>query len=121
MKAARSQFRRNEVIIVPEVPRQTLSKILRGRIEELTGWALYQQEKSDEAATRFKRALSVLPEKSAWWRDSMWRLGLALQSEGKSDEALDAYYKSYTSGSPELSKRIVIEVLYQKINGISTV
>ncbi len=108
---------RNEVIIVPDVPRQTLSKILRGRIEELTGWALYQQEKPDEAVTRFKRALSVLPEKSAWWRDSMWRLGSALQSEGKSEEALDAYYKSYTSGEPEISKRIIIEVLYQKTNG----
>ncbi len=108
---------RNEVIIVPDVPRQTLSKILRGRIEELTGWALYQQEKPDEAVTRFKRALSVLPEKSAWWRDSMWRLGSALQGEGKSDEALDAYFKSYTSGAPEISKRIIIEVLYQKING----
>ncbi len=47
----------------------------------------------------------------------MWRLGAALQSEGKSDEALDAYYKSYTSGQPEISKRIIIEVLYQKING----
>lgn len=108
---------RNELIIVPDVPRQTLSKILRGRIEELTGWALYQQEKPEEAVTRYKRALSVLPEKSAWWRDSMWRLGSALQTEGKSDEALDAYYKSYTSGEPELSKRIIIEVLYQKING----
>ncbi|MEO8072655.1 MAG: hypothetical protein ABI686_05345 [Acidobacteriota bacterium] len=108
---------RNELVVVPDIPRQTLSKILRGRIEELTGWALYQQEKPDEAVTRFKRALSVLPEKSSWWRDSMWRLGLALQGEGKSDEALDAYFKSYTSGTPELSKRIIIEVLYQKING----
>ena len=108
---------RNELIIVPDVPRQMLSKILRGRIEELNGWALYQQKKPDEAVVRFKRALSVLPEKSAWWRDSMWRLGAALQSEGKSDEALEAYYKSYTSSEPEISKRIIIEVLYQKING----
>ncbi|MBA2493876.1 MAG: hypothetical protein H0V31_04175, partial [Acidobacteria bacterium] len=108
---------RNEFIIVPDIPRQTLSGILRGRIEMLTGRALQQQEKPAEAVTRFKRALSILPEKSAWWRDSMWRLGAALQSEGKSTESLDAYVKSYTSGAPDEAKRIVIELLYQQING----
>ena len=108
---------RNEVVVVPDVPRQTLSNILRGRIEELSGWALYQQEKPEEAVTRFKRALSVLPEKSAWWRDSMWRLGSALQTGNKLKEALDAYIKSYTSGAPETGKRIIIESLYQSVNG----
>ncbi len=108
---------RNEFIIVPDIPRQTLSGILRGRIEMLTGRALQQQEKPAEAVTRFKRALSILPEKSAWWRDSMWRLGAALQSEGKSTESLDAYVKSYTSGAPDEAKRIAIELLYQQING----
>ncbi|MBA3633741.1 MAG: hypothetical protein H0W58_13185 [Acidobacteria bacterium] len=108
---------RNEFVIVPDIPRQTLSGILRGRIETLTGRALQQQEKPAEAVTRFKRALSVLPEKSAWWRDSMWQLGAALQSEGKPTESLDAYVKSYMSGAPDVGKRIIIESLYQQING----
>jgi tetratricopeptide (TPR) repeat protein len=108
---------RGEVVIVPNVSRQTLSRILRGEIEEISGWALYQQNKSGEAIIRLKRALTVLPEKSAWWRSSMWRLGAALEAEGKSTEALDSYIKSYMDGEPDAAKYLVIEALYQKING----
>ncbi|HXG84681.1 MAG TPA: hypothetical protein VNI84_11700 [Pyrinomonadaceae bacterium] len=108
---------RNEIVIVPEVPRQTLSNILRGRIEEIYGWALYQDDKSSEATVRLKRAVSVLPEKSAWWRSSLWRLGAALQSDGKPKEALDAYLKGYPVDAPDAAKRIIVEGLYKELNG----
>jgi tetratricopeptide (TPR) repeat protein len=108
---------RGQLIIVPEVPRQTLLSILRGRIEEISGRTLYQQGKTSEAVVRLKRAVSVLPEKSAWWRASLWQLGTALEADGKSREALDAYIKSYISSEPDATKRIVIESAYQKING----
>jgi len=108
---------RGEVVIVPNISRQTLSRILRGEIEEISGWALFQQNKSGEAVIRLKRALTVLPEKSAWWRSSMWRLGAALEAEGKTGEALDSYIKSYTDSEPDAGRYLVIESLYQKING----
>lgn len=108
---------RNELVIVPEIPRQTLSAILRGRIEEITGWALYQQGKPAEATVRLKRAVSVLPEKSAWWRSSLWRLGAALEAEGKEKEALDTYVKSYPADAPDALKYSLIESLYVKVNG----
>ncbi|MEZ5428948.1 MAG: tetratricopeptide repeat protein [Pyrinomonadaceae bacterium] len=108
---------RNQMVIVPEIPRQTLLRILRGRIEELAGWALFQQENPTEAATRLKRAVSVLPENSAWWRSSKWRLGDALAAEGKEKEALDAYIAGYNRDAPDLAKRTVIESIYEKING----
>ncbi len=108
---------RGQLVIVPDVPRQTLLNILRGRIEEISGWTLYQQGKTGEAVIRLKRAVSVLPEKSAWWRGSLWRLGTALDAAGKSKEALDAYIKSYTNAEPDAAKRIVIESVYQKFNG----
>ncbi|HEY0658109.1 MAG TPA: hypothetical protein VGD05_06530, partial [Pyrinomonadaceae bacterium] len=108
---------RNQLIIVPEVPRQTLSAVLRGRIEEISGWTLYQQNKPVEAAVHLKRAVSVLPEKSAWWNSSMWRLGASLQADGKDKEALDAYIKSFPKDSYDSVKYSVIESLYQKING----
>ncbi len=109
---------RNEILLVPEVPRQTLSVILRGRIEEIAGWTLYQQAKTDEAVVRLKRAVSVLPEKSSWWRSSVWRLGTALEAEGKQKEALDNYLKAYAgSEQPDAAKYLVIESLYQKLNG----
>ncbi len=110
-------IQRNQIIVVPSLPRQTLSNILRGEMEEITGWTLFQQNKTGEAIIRLKRALSILPEKSAWWLTSQWQLGTALEADGKSAEALDAYIKSYTNGTPDLAKYTIIKTLYQKING----
>ena len=112
-----SAFARGEYIIVPNVPHQTLSAILRGRIEELAGWALYYQNQPAEAIVRLKRAVSVLPENSAWWRSSMWRLGAALQVEGNDSEALDSYIKSYKGDKPDELKYTIVEALYKKVNG----
>jgi tetratricopeptide (TPR) repeat protein len=108
---------RNEYIAVPDVPRQTLSAIIRGRIEELSGWALYNQGNFPAAVTRLRRAISVLPEKSAWWRSSKWRLGSALQAENKDAEALENYIQGYNIEKPELIKYVVVEALYRKVNG----
>jgi len=108
---------RNQLVIVPDLPRQTLSNILRGEIEELAGWTLFQQNKPADAVLRLKRALSILPEKSVWWRSSWWRLGTALEADGKSEEALDAYIKSYTNEAPNLERYNIIEALYQKVKG----
>lgn len=108
---------RNELLIVPDVPKQTLSKILRGRIEELYGWALLKQEKPEDAAIHLKRAISILPEKSAWWRSSNWRLGDSLEAAGKLPEALNAYLSSYDVDAPNPAKRLVIELVYEKVNG----
>jgi tetratricopeptide (TPR) repeat protein len=107
----------NQIVIVPEVPRQTLSNIVRGRIEDITGWALFQDSKPAEAVTRLKRAVSVLPEKSSWWRTSMWRLGTAQESAGNSKDALDALIKSYTNGEPDEIRYGIIESIYIKVNG----
>ncbi len=57
------------------VDRAMLSRALRGRIEGLAGWALYNQGQTAEAAVRLRRAVSVLPEGSEWWRAAEWRLG----------------------------------------------
>lgn len=108
---------RGELIIVPEVSRQTLSNILRGRIEDISGWALFQESKNADAVTRLKRAVSILPEKSSWWRTSMWRLGTALEADGKSNDALDAYIKSYSNSEADAVKYSIVESLYQKVNG----
>lgn len=108
---------RGEFLLVPDVPRQTLSAILRGRIEELAGWALYQQGSFPEAVVRLRRAITVLPDKSAWWRSSMWRLGAALEAAGKEKEALDAYIQSYKTDKPDFAKYVVVEALYKKVNG----
>jgi hypothetical protein len=108
---------RGEFLNIPQVPRPTLSSILRGHIEELSGWAFMQMDNPQEAVLRLRRAVSVLPADSAWWRSSMWRLGSALALAGKDQDALDAYIKAYKSGQPDQLKYGVIASLYQKING----
>ena len=104
-------------IIVPQISRPTLSKIMRGRIEEISGWALYQQEKPEEAKSRLRLASSVLPSDSAWSRSTMWKIGTILEGEGKSEEALDAYIKGYFAEEQSTAKKFVIENLYSNIHG----
>lgn len=97
------------------VQRDVLSKVLRGRIEELAGWALFKQGQTAEAAVRLRRAVSVLPESTEWWRAAEWMLGQALEASGGGRDALAAYVNSYLS-QPNPERRQVIEILYKKLN-----
>lgn len=119
-EARAAAFRKGEFLIVPEVPSQTLSAILRGRIEEIAGWALYQQDNFPAAIIRLRRAKGVLPAKSAWWRSSVWRLGAALDANGDKAEALNMYIESYKTDKPDFAKYTIVEALYKKINGNTT-
>lgn len=106
----------NNLISVPDVSRETLSKIMRGRVEEIAGWALYQSNRFDEAAVRLKRAVGILPEQSAWWRSSYWKLGTVLEAVGKPNEALEAYLRSYRADVPNQARFTIIQALYERIN-----
>ncbi len=105
------------VLAIGDVQRNVLSNVLRGRIEDITGWALFNQDKSSEALTHLRRALSVLPETSAWWRTAQWHLGTTLEATGNRQEALAAYLKGYNRRAPNPVQRAVIEALYRKVNG----
>ncbi len=113
----RTAFAAQQFIVVPEVPRQTLSAVLRGRIEDAAGWALYQQKNLDEAIVRLKRAITVLPKDSAWWRSSMWRLGTVQEALQNDKDALDAYAASYKSEPGSGAKYLTIRAVYQRLNG----
>jgi tetratricopeptide (TPR) repeat protein len=102
---------------IPDAPRSALSGILRGRIEDLAGMALFNLDKPAEAATRFRRAMSASPEGTPLWRSAMWHLGSALEADGKNDQALLYYIKSYVAGAPDPARRAVIENVYKKVNG----
>ncbi len=108
---------RGEYLNIPDVSRFTLSAILRGRVEEINGWALYEMDNPTESVLRLRRAVSVLPVDSAWWRSGMWRLGSALALSGKDAEALEAYIKCYKSGTADAFRYGVIESLYKRLNG----
>lgn len=102
---------------VPDAPRSALSALLRGRIEDLIGWALYNQDKSGEAVTHLRLAVGVLPEGTPLWRAALWHLGAALEADGKQDQALAYYIRSYVTGLPDPIHRVIIESLYRKVNG----
>jgi hypothetical protein len=84
---------------------------------EIAGWSLFNQNKPAEAVIRLRRAVSVMPDKSAWWRSSMWRLGAALQADGKDAEALDSYIRSYSIDKPNGAKYSVVASLYKRVTG----
>jgi uncharacterized membrane protein YgcG/tetratricopeptide (TPR) repeat protein len=102
---------------VAEAPRDVLAKILNGRIEDLTGWALLGEGKHEEATSHLKQAAATLPAGTPSWRTALWHLGAALEQTDQKQEALDYYIKSYNAGDPDAVRRGVIEQLYKKING----
>ncbi|HEX8283687.1 MAG TPA: tetratricopeptide repeat protein [Pyrinomonadaceae bacterium] len=97
------------------VQRDALSRVLRGRIEALAGWALYKQGQTAEATVRLRRAVSVLPEGSHWWRTAEWELGAALEASGSGRDALAAYVTSYRA-QPDPKMLPTIEALYKRLN-----
>ena len=104
--------------VLPDVQSNILSSILRGRVEDITGWTLFNQNKAAEAAIRLRRAASVLPPSTIWLRTALWHLGVALEATGNPQDALNAYIKSYQNGGvQDPVRRAVIEGLYRKING----
>ncbi|HET7114220.1 MAG TPA: TPM domain-containing protein [Pyrinomonadaceae bacterium] len=102
---------------VAEAPHNVLASILKGRIEDLTGWALFSQAKHSEAVTHLKLAAQTLPAGTPSWRAALWHLGAALEQTDQKQEALDYYIKSFNAGDPDPIRRSVIEQLYKKING----
>ncbi len=101
---------------IPDAPRNVLGNILRGRIEDLSGWALFNQDKTSAAIIRLRRSVGVLPEGTPSWRTAVWHLATALQQNGDNEEALGYYIKSYNAGLPDSVRRGTIEQLYKTIN-----
>lgn len=116
-EARNISFSRDDFLLVPDVPKQTLNALMRGRVEETTGLALLRQGKPAEATVRFRRALTVLPKDSAWWRSATWNLGTSLAADGKDKEGLDAMISSYKIDRPNVTRYILIEQLWTKVNG----
>jgi tetratricopeptide (TPR) repeat protein len=106
---------------VPDVapaPPSVLANIYRGRLEDLEGWALFNEEKYSEAVTHLKKAADMLPAETPAWRSALWHLGVTLEQSGQKEQALDAYVKSYKGDpSPSAVRRSVIEQLYKRVNG----
>jgi len=105
---------------VPDIapaPPEILSNIYKGRLEDLEGWGLFNQEKYSEAITHLKQATEISPAGTPAWRSALWHLGVALEQSGQKEQALDAYIKSYRAGPRESVRRSAIEQLYRSING----
>ena len=105
---------------VPDVtaaPRSVLTNILKGRMEDLEGWALFNQEKYTQAIDHLKQAEKILPESTPAWRGALWHLGAVYLQTGQNAQALDYYIKSYQGAEPDSVKRSIIEQLYRKVNG----
>ncbi len=103
--------------IVSNLSRAVLSNYLRGRLEDIAGWILFNQGKTSDAIVRLKRAATVLPENTAQGRSVLWHLGAAYEANGDRGEALNAYIKSYDRSEPDATRHAIIEALYRKVNG----
>jgi uncharacterized membrane protein YgcG/Flp pilus assembly protein TadD len=102
---------------IAEAPANILSNMLRGHIEDTSGWALFNSDKLEEAVDHLSRAVNILPAGTPALRVSLWHLGAALEGQGKNEDALSYYIKSYNAGLPDALRRAVIEKLYRRVNG----
>src|SRR4029078_7593947 len=100
-----------------EAPRSALSNIMHGRMEDLTGWILFNQDKYPEAIEHLKLASSVLPNGTPAWRNTLWHMGVVFEQTGRNDEALESYIQSYNAGERDAVRRSGIERLYRKVKG----
>jgi tetratricopeptide (TPR) repeat protein len=107
----------NVPLAMTPTQRTSLSRILRGRVEEMSGWAFLAQGNTDEALIRFQRADTVLPRDTVWWRSNQWHKGQALEAKGKPEEALEAYINGYLRTTPDPFRRATIERLYRQVKG----
>jgi tetratricopeptide (TPR) repeat protein len=101
--------------VVPDVsdaPQSVMANILKGKLEDLQGWALFA-----EAITHLKQAAEILPAETPAWRTALWHLGVAQEQSGEKQQALESYLKSYRGGPAESVRRSEIERLYRGING----
>ena len=106
--------------VVPDVadaPQSVMANILKGRLEDLHGWALFNQEKHAEAITHLKQATEILPAETPAWRTALWHLGVAQEQSGEKEQALESYLKSYRGGPAESIRLLEIQRLYRSING----
>jgi uncharacterized membrane protein YgcG/tetratricopeptide (TPR) repeat protein len=102
---------------IADAPANILSNILRGHIEDTSGWALFNLDRVDEAVDHLNRAVNILPAGTPGMRTAQWHLGAALERQGKNQEAISYYIKSYSAGGPDPVRRAVIERLYRRVNG----
>ncbi|HEX3279764.1 MAG TPA: TPM domain-containing protein, partial [Pyrinomonadaceae bacterium] len=102
---------------IADAPPNILSNILRGHIEDTSGWALFNLDRVDEAVDHLNRAVNILPAGTPAMRASQWHLGAALERQGKNEDAISYYIKSYSAGAPDPVRRAVIERLYRRVNG----
>jgi tetratricopeptide (TPR) repeat protein len=102
---------------IAEAPHDTLVRIFKGRLADLEGWALFNQEKYPDAIERLKVAAETLPVNTPAWRSALWHLGAVHEQTGEKQKALDYYIQSYTGGEPDAVRRSVIEQLYKSVNG----
>ena len=102
---------------ITDAPSNVLANILRGRIEDISGWALFNQDKPAEAVEYLRRAANILPAGTPSWRTAVWHLGATLERLDQKDEALVQYIKSYNAGDPDPVRRTLIERLYRQMKG----
>jgi tetratricopeptide (TPR) repeat protein len=105
---------------VPDVapaPPEVMANIFNGRLEDLEGWALFNQEKYTEAIPHLKKASEILPAETPAWRTALWHQGVVLEQSDQKQQALEAYIRSYKGGPEDSVRRSVIEQLYKKVNG----
>lgn len=80
------------------------------------GWALYHQQRYDEALHELEQAVKLLEKEEISSRDVYFRLGKILERLNRPQEAMEAYLKELTWGRDSKPHRTAVEELYRRLN-----
>jgi len=124
--AAAEQIARDAVNL-PELPKSRMptglipltafSPIISPIYHSTLGWALFQQQRYEEALTELERAVSIGQKEQLAMRDVYYRLGRTLELLNRPAAALDAYIQEFASGSDNVVAFEAAAEVYSKIHG----
>lgn len=80
------------------------------------GWALYHQQRYEEALHELEQAVKLLEKEEISSRDVYYRLGKILERLNKPKEAMEAYLKELAWGRDSKLHRTAVEDLYRRLN-----
>ncbi len=99
------------------VKKRMIDRMLNIKINRSSlGWALYHQEKYEEALKELEQAVRIREKEEIFSRSVYYRFGKTLEKLDRLQEAMEAYLKELAWGQDSKLHRAAVEELYGRLN-----
>lgn len=109
---------RPPIVSNTRVKKRMLDRMINININRnVLGWALYHQQRYEEALHELEQAVELLEKEEISSRDVYYRLGKILEKLDRPQEAMEAFLKELAWGTDSKLHRTAVEELYRRLNG----